>query len=73
MNTEDNPQVTNTGKSVGDFYEGQLVTYIPNHAYGDRYHPDCENGRVTSMNDHFVFMRFGTAANSQACYPTKLM
>jgi hypothetical protein len=44
--------------SVTDFAPGDRVRYIPNHAFGDAQHPDCENGIVTSKNDTFVFVRY---------------
>lgn len=54
------------------FEPGQLVRYVPHHAHGDQSHPDCENGRVTSTNDAFVFVRFGHSETSQACNPEQL-
>lgn len=29
---------------------GTQIIYIPTHAEGDKHHPDCEHGFVTSMN-----------------------
>lgn len=58
--------------TTADFYPGQLVRFLPNHAAGDREHPDCENGRVTSTNDRFVFVRFGQSEGGQACNPDQL-
>lgn len=55
-----------------DFKPGQSVRYVPYHADGDRNHPDCENGRVTSVNDWFVFVRF-RGDTSQACNPDQLV
>jgi len=43
-----------------EFLVGDKVTYVPRHAKGDASHPDCEEGIVTSMNDKFVFVEYGT-------------
>lgn len=61
---------------LSDFKPGDAVVFIPNHA-GDqgRAHVDCERGRVSSVNDHYVFVRFNQhvekfgweGATSQAC------
>jgi hypothetical protein len=45
---------------VSDFAAGDTVRYIPNHAFGDVHHPDCENGVVTSTNQKYVFVRYYT-------------
>ena len=58
--------------NVDWFEEGQLVTYIPYHAKGNINHPDCEQGRVTSKNEKYVFVRFGNSSTSQACPPDQL-
>ena len=44
--------------NLEDFNVGDRVLYIPLHANGDRNHPDCEVGVVTSKNDYFVFVRY---------------
>lgn len=67
----DGPHPTNTGRKLEQFEPGQLVRYIPNHAYNNPEHQDCELGRVTSIGK-YVFVRFGAAANSEACDPTNL-
>jgi len=41
-----------------DFKEGDAVVYIPGHAHGDRNHPDCERGIVSSQNGVNVFVRY---------------
>lgn len=55
---------------------GDRVIYIPYHAYGDRTHPDCERGRISSFNSKGEpFVRFDKqvtrlgwdGATSQAC------
>jgi len=39
--------------------QGSRVTYVPHHAHGDITHPDCEHGKVTSINEAgTVFVRF---------------
>jgi len=58
--------------NVTDFPVGRAVTYIPHHAHGNAGHPDCEHGVVTSTNDKFVFVRFGSHIHSQACDPETL-
>lgn len=40
------------------FKKGDRVRYIPHHANGDEEHPDCENGVVSSTNDHVVFVKY---------------
>ncbi len=57
--------------TLSDFQVNQMVRYVPYHAHGDVRHADCENGRVTSKNDTFVFVRF-KGETSQACYPDQL-
>jgi hypothetical protein len=56
-----------------DFEPGDAVAYIPAHALGSRTHPDIEYGVVSSLNQHFVFVRFGTATTAQPCYPSSLV
>ena len=59
--------------TVNDFNVGQNVTYIPNHANGDSGHEDCEDGKVTSKNNTYVFVKFNPLnASGQACDPTNL-
>ena len=39
--------------------QGSRVIYIPHHAHGDINHPDCEHGKVSSINEAgTVFVRF---------------
>lgn len=45
---------------------GRRVVYIPNHADGNYGHPDCKEGPITSMNEHFVFVRYGLGDTSAA-------
>lgn len=45
-------------KKTSDFKSGDGVKYIPNHADGDPNHKDCENGVVSSINEHFVFVKY---------------
>jgi hypothetical protein len=56
-----------------DFKAGDHVRYVPYHAHGDLTHPDCEDGVVTSTNDAYVFVRFGTKTQSQACKRDQLV
>jgi len=66
--------MTNTGKTKDDFKPGQNVTYIPNHAYGDRKHPDCEHGKITSINEKYVFVKFNPySPGGQAVDPSNLV
>ena len=63
-----------------NFGVGERALYIPYHARGDRGHPDCKWGTVSSTNGHFVFVRFDEnvsqlgwdGATSQACLPEQL-
>lgn len=57
-----------------DFKAGDRVRYVPYHAHGDVRHADCENGRVTSVNDTYVFVRFRPEGEtSEACLPDQLV
>lgn len=58
--------------TVADFHPGDHVRYVPYHAYDDPKHPDCENGTVSSTNEHLVFVRFGGKETAQACKPDQL-
>jgi hypothetical protein len=57
------------------------VRYIPRHAYGDKYHFDCEDGKVSSVNGLFVFVKFDKQvvkkgwdeAIAEACDPESLI
>jgi len=40
------------------------VTYIPAHAHGDASHSDCEQGTISSWNDTYVFVNYGTGTNA---------
>lgn len=65
------------------FSIGDRVRYIPGHAHGDRGHPDCEDGRVSSLGPEGVNVRvrfdkyvarFGwDGATAQACDPDDLV
>ena len=64
-----------------DALPGVPVRYIPGHAHGDLAHPDCEDGRVSSTNEVFVFVRFNKTVaklgwegtTSQSCKPEDLV
>jgi hypothetical protein len=58
---------------MNEFKPGDAVTYVPYHAYGNRAHPDCEHGIVTSINSiGTIFVRFGTRQISQGCEEDQL-
>jgi len=59
--------------TLDEIREGMLVKYIPGHAQGDRSHPDCEVGRVTSKNDVHVFVRYGAKLHAEATDPDDLV
>lgn len=59
-------------KSLSDFKVGQHVRYVPYHAHGDTSHPDCQNGVVSSISEHYVFVRF-KGPNGEACKPDQLV
>lgn len=43
---------------VRELKPGQRVRYIPGHAYGDISHPDCEDGKISSIGTIAVFVKF---------------
>jgi hypothetical protein len=43
-----------------DYKKGDMVLYVPPHAAHNVRHPDCEEGVVSSSNDKFVFVDYGT-------------
>ncbi len=51
---------------------GDKVTYIPSHAKGDANHPDSQGGTISSWNDTFIFVNYGTGTN-QATRPDDLV
>ena len=68
-NSGSNPDAPTTQTfCVNDF-----VLYVPMHAKGNVNHPDCEAGIVTSTNDHYIFVRYGTRSTSQATRPRDLL
>lgn len=70
-------------QTVADFKKGDVVRYIPMHAYGNADHADCENGIVSSTNDTWVFVKYSSRhytvngpddpKTSAATSPTDLM
>lgn len=60
------------GREVNDDSIGSPVTYIPPHAKGDASHPDAEQGKISSYNDSYVFVRF-KSASGHACNPDMLV
>lgn len=57
------------------------VRYVPSHAHGDKNHPDCEDGLVSSIGGTNVFVKFHKSVNrygfenatAQACSPEDLI
>ncbi len=70
-----------TPPQAADFDSGMRVRYVPHHAHGDRFHPDCQDGRVSSRNTSVVFVRFDKQVNrigwvnatAEACSPEDLV
>lgn len=52
--------------TVKDFKVGDEVTYIPRHCIGNDSYRERELGKVTSINDRYVFF------NGKACDPELL-
>lgn len=50
--------------------EGDEVLYVPNHANGDRSHPDCEKGTVSKVEGDKVWVRY-TEGSTGALTPVK--
>jgi len=44
--------------TIEEFNVGDVVKYVPRHAYGDETHSDCETGVVSSKNNRFVFVKY---------------
>lgn len=42
------------------FRRGERVRYVPSHARGNYHHQHCEDGVVSSTNDQWVFVKYGT-------------
>lgn len=62
----------NETETESKYQPGDLVKYVPYHAYGNGKHPDCEVGKVTSIGaTGTVFVRF-TGCTSQGCNPDQL-
>ena len=51
-----------------EFSVGDTVLYIPAHAHISQ----AERGVITSMNDFYIFVRYGDAFQSQATRATDL-
>lgn len=56
-----------------DFKPGDRVIYVPNHANGDRRHPDCEHGVVTSVGSSGNVFVMYAGKSVQATYPSDLV
>jgi len=60
---------------------GARVRYIPGVAMGDPTHPDCEDGRVSSVGSVNVFVKFDNkvarhgwdGATAESCTPSDLV
>ena len=71
--------MTNTGNTVEDFKSeiSKQVTYVPEHANGDRYHKDSQKGIVSSVNNTYVFVKYIINGNiqetAQATSPRNLL
>ena len=53
--------------SIDHWQPGMRAVYVPRHANGNLQHPDVEQGIVTSVNNQWVFVRFGGDATPKAC------
>lgn len=51
---------------------GMHVRYMPPSASGDRHHPDCRDGIVSTVCEEQVFVRFGGKHVSEPCDPEDL-
>lgn len=60
------------GTKLEEKHKGSKVTYIPPHANGDPQHKDSEGGTISSWNDTYVFVNYGTGTN-KATYPRMLV
>ena len=64
-----------------DFVHGERVIYVPRIADSNASHPGCEHGAVSSVNLHYVFVKFDQYVNqfgwegaaSQSCDTRDLM
>jgi hypothetical protein len=53
---------------------GDIVKYVPHHAFGDAHHPDCQNGIVTSISQTgIVRVLFSNNTASQGCRSDQLI
>lgn len=57
------------------FKPGDWVVYVPGHALGDKFHPDCERGTVTSIKEEagLVFVRYAAELHAKATSPDDLI
>ena len=44
-------------------HKDSKVTYVPRHANGNASHPAAEGGTISSWNDTYVFVNYGTGTN----------
>ena len=59
--------------TLEDIHEGMQALYIPPHAHGEKTHPDCQRGIVTSKSATHVFVRYGADQHSHATAPAWLV
>ena len=59
------------GIKLEEKHKGAKVTYIPPHADGPQ-DEDAEGGTISSWNDTYVFVNYGTGTN-KATYPRMLV
>lgn len=67
--------------TASDFQPGDRVAYVPGEANNNLSHPNVERGRVSSVNEKYVFVRFDKTVaklgwqgtTSQSCRPDDLV
>ena len=64
--------------NTDEFNEGDKVLYVPHHAAGNKSHPDCEHGIVSSKKEVNVFVKYftkdgGLKLHAQATSPDDLV
>lgn len=60
------------GRELKESDVGSKVTYVPMHVNGNAGHDDCEHGTISSWNELYVFVNYGTGTN-QATDPDDLV
>ena len=54
------------------FEVGTKVIYTPSWVNGDLSHPSCKSGVVTSINNRYIFIKYGNEIHSKATYRSDL-